>query len=285
MTPNRNSVLQWISKVVQFEPMRPSFAPTLKIATLVDSILTKRDLKNCIFADPDDTREFTNTLTWRFGIPNIEYFIFSPNRTYIDKNNPRLNFWKDIELNQSIVDLYRNRSNTEYPQPEAIPDLPSSFDLFVMQDPVGSEYNHIVDAAAHATQSKTYTVFKKHPLALTKVSGLESEYAIFIDAAYNLNHLIEKCDRVFSSWSSVSLNAMLADKPCATYDPMIFSELIPTIKSAAELRDVPPVDRTDLGKFLTWYSTKLCINVKEEGYEEKIEQRIVDHAAGSNVLV
>jgi len=285
MTPNRNTVLLWINKVVQYKEMHSSFSPTLKVATLVDSILEKRDLKNCIFADPDDAQEFTNVLTWRFGIPNLEYFIFSPNRAYIDKNNPQWNYWKNTTLDQSVVDLYRSRSNTEYPQPEGVPELPSSYNLFVMQDPVGIEYNHIVDAAAYATQSKSYTVFKRHPLALNKIVGLDSEYAIFIDASYNLNHLVEKADRVFSSWSSVSLNAMLADKPCATYDPMIFSELVPTIKSAAELKDIPPVSRNDLGKFLTWYSTKLCINVKEDGYEERIEKRILDHAAGSNVLV
>jgi hypothetical protein len=245
------------------------FPNMLKVANLVDAILEKHDLRNCIFAELYNNMNFEQTLTWRFGSPKTDLYVFTPNKMYLDKVNPFLHQWKECDIDHDVTKIF----GTKYSQGSRIIDLPDKYNLFLLQDNIGPEYDHMLDAMKYAEEQKVYTVFKQHPL--TEICIHNSDYIIFADANCNLDHLLDNADKVFSSWSSVSLNAMLKGKPCATYDTMAFSEIVPKIDSAYQLEDIEPVNQDDLSRFLSWFTHKLCIDVSKEGFEEKIEQRIV----------
>jgi hypothetical protein len=278
MRSNYNLALRWMHAVLGLPQTHYMFPDVLKVAILVDKILTERGLKNCIFAEIHSYMEFQNVLSWRFGLPNPELFVFAPNRMYIDKNNPFLELWRDCDIDDKILDVYRSRSNNKYKQPSKKLELPSSYNLFVLQDSIGSEQDHLNDALAYARDTKTYTVFKQHPL--TKIDIKQNEYAIFADSSYDLDHLLDNADAVSSSWSSTSLNAMLRGKRTATYDLMPYSEIVPRIDIAYQLENVEPVSDEVLSRFLSWFTHKLCIDVSKEDYESRIEKRIVDFSNG-----
>lgn len=267
---NFNLAFQWMYALRGMKQTHYMFRDILKVSTLVDSILEKRGLSNCIFAELYNYMDFQHTLTWRFGSPNTELYLFTPNRQYLDKTNPFLNQWRDCVIDPGITDIFR----TKYSQGERLMDLPDRYNLFVMQDGIDAEHEHMIDAMNYAREQKVYTIFKQHPLTENCIQT--SDYIIFADASYNLDHLLNHADRVSSSWSTVSLNAMLKGIPCATYDTMTFSEIVPIIRTARELEDIEAVDYSDLQRFLSWYVHKLCIDVSKEGFEERIEQRIVD---------
>jgi hypothetical protein len=126
----------------------------------------------------------------------------------------------------------------------------------------------------YAQERKVYTVFKQHPM--TDICIQNSDYVIFADKECNLDHLLDSADKVFSSWSSVSVNAMVRGKSCASYDTTPFSEILPKITTARQLEDIEPVNPNDLNRFLSWYLYELCIDITKEGYEERIEKRVVD---------
>jgi hypothetical protein len=279
MRSNLNLALKWMSAVKSKKQIHYIFPNVIKISNLVDSILEKHGLSNCIFAELDGYMNFDNTLTWRFGSPNPNLYVFTPNRMYLDKNNPFLNLWKNCDLDESVMQTF-----AKYVQPQKILELPESYNLFLMQDSLGLEYEHFMDAVRYAHERKVYTIFKQHPLTEVCTHFSDSEYTIFVDASYNLDHLVNNADKVFSSWSSVGLSAMLAGKVTATYDTMSYSEIMPRISTAYELEDVEPVDRDDLCRFLSWFTHKLCIDVTKEGFDDRIEKRIVDFSKGINVL-
>jgi hypothetical protein len=246
------------------------FPIVFKVASAVDRILEKHNLSNCIFSELYDHANFDHTLTWRFGSPNINFFVFAPNHQYLDRVNPFLNQWKTSDIDPNITDHFGSKY---IPASNKI-QLPDQYNLFLMQDSIGAEYDHLMDAINYANDRKVYTIFKQHPL--TQITIPESKYAIFADANCNLDHLLDNAERVFSSWSSVSVNAMIRGKPVASYDTTAFSEILPMINTAYELEDVQPVDQTDLKRFLSWYAHELCIDVTYSNFEERIEQRIIN---------
>jgi hypothetical protein len=246
------------------------FAQTIKVAKIVDAILEKHGLTNCIFSEIVDPMKFERKLTWRFGSPKVEFFVFTPNRQYLDRENPFLHAWKECDIDPMIT----GRFGTKYSEGNVIMELPERYNLFLMQDNMNKELDHFSDAVEYAKTHKVYTVFKQHPL--TKITVPQSEYVIFVDGSHNLSHLLDGADKVSSSYSSVSVNAMIRGKVCASYDTTPFSEILPKIKTARELEDMQPVNQDDLKRFLSWYAHKLCIDVTQEDFEERIEQRIVD---------
>ncbi len=274
---NHNLALQWMYAVKDLKQIHYMFPTVSKVSNVIDSILEKHDLHNCIFAEIYNYMDFGNTLTWRFGSPNTDLYLFTPNRMYIDKYNPFLNLWKNCDIDDGVLDNY---NQTKYMQTENLLDLPDSYNLFLMQEP--SE--HMLDAMSYARDRKVYTIFKQHPLSEVYIHFSDSEYIIMVDDSYNLDHLLNNADRIFSSYSSVSLNAMLKGIPTATYDTMTYSEIVPRISTAYELEDIEPVDYLKLKQFLSWYTHKLCIDVSKTGFEDRIEQRIVDFSKGKNVL-
>lgn len=272
---------------INYPQIHYMFADMMKLAILVDSILEKRNLRNCIFAQVEhtDSMKFENTLTWRHGSPSPKYSVFTPNRTYIERENPMLHLWKDCDVDSNILDIYTKSSNSMYIQPDNTIELPDDYNLFLLQN-IELEYYKTVDAMQYATARKIYTVFKLHPL--TKKDewdklGHKSEYTIFADSSVNLDYLLDSAKKVFSVWSSVSLNAALRGIPCATYDNISYSEIIPTIKTAYEIDNINAVNTEDLKRFLSWYTHKLCIDTSLVGFEERIEQRIVDFHSGTPI--
>ena len=103
-----------------------------------------------------------------------------------------------------------------------------------------------------------------------KEIGLTSEYCIFTNC--DLNYLINGADRVYSSNSGATLNALLARKPVATFTYTDLSEIVPVISSADDLPN-EPLDVEILMRFLSWYYHKLCINITDANASERIEER------------
>ena len=141
------------------------------------------------------------------------------------------------------------------------------------------------DAIRHAKETKTYTIFKAHPVASspnTKTwdnfikEGILNEYCIFVDGhECNVDYLIDHADLVYSSDSAVSFSAMLKGKPTATYYNTDMSEIIPTIKTSDELVDIKTIPEEDVKRFLSWYYHKLCFDIEQDDYEDKIERMVV----------
>ena len=104
--------------------------------------------------------------------------------------------------------------------------------------------------------------------------GLTSEYSIFIDNV-NTDSLIPNANRVYSADSAVSLNAMLAGKPTATFHPMDLSEVVPMITEPEELDNVEPVPLSVQNQFLSWYYHKLVIDIDSPDFESKMESIMI----------
>lgn len=256
----------------------------MRVALGVDTILSKRQLSNCIFAELGSAMEFDQTLTWRFGTPYPELYLFTPNRMYIEQNNPMLYLWQNVEPDPLILEKYRAR--TKYSQGvERDFNLPENFVLFAMQDNFPDEYVNVMRMAAYAEDQKVHVIFKQHPLTATTIAT--SDYVHFAGKSQNLDHLIRQASCVVSMGSSVCLTAALRGKPVATIAQTPFSELIPQVNKEYRVVDwigeIEPIDHEDLCRFMTWWAKHLCIDVSQEDYLERIEKRIVDFTAGTTV--
>lgn len=224
-----------------------------------------------------------NHLIYNEGSPNFYKFKMCPNGDYI-VTNPRLHLWKNTKTNPYIWETL-DSSNDKY-QVETIQfTFDQPYDLFLLQMVSTKDLRPTVDALYHATKNKRVTLFKKHPavgdgtdfdIVWKKFEsyGLITNYTILIENVDN-DALVKNARVVYSADSAVTYNALIRGIPTATYRDTDLSEIVPVIKNADCISEIPKINHTETEQFLTWYHEKLVIDVTKHDYKQK-RDRVVD---------
>jgi len=260
-----------------------------KIANTVFSVCDqhKIQVKQCTYLK----QYLEPSISFSEGSPNINFSIISRGGAYQTQGlryNPLYNIWKDVDANESTIQKINQQKNKkwigEYQEIKTNYDFP--YGLFLLQAASKWHKKQTIDALNFAKQTKTYILFKEHPVTPGSVCSDElfgsskylknyvSEYSIVAKYNENLDHLVKNSNFVFSVDSAVSFNAILHNKKCVTYKQTNLSEIVPVISTAQEILDLDKANIEDNKKFLTWYADYLCIDTNDVLFDQKIETRI-----------
>jgi len=186
-----------------------------------------------------------------------------PSQININKNDHRYYFNRELSMiGRSRVERSMNKTNRLFEKKYVMP-----------RDEWATR-----DAIKYATENKRYTIFKKShvvtPNYIKKWSdfekeGIINEFTIYTDA--NMDYLIQNSNFVYSSDSMSSFQALVMEKPTATYYNTIISEIIPVIKTAKEMENIGKIKKEIKLRFLSWFYHKLSIDIYSQDAEEKIE--------------
>lgn len=265
--------------------VKPSLPLYMKAAKTIDKYAYKHQT-SCVFIEKLKWRWATQSLTWATGRPMVNMIKITRNGEYIQSHMKHdisfRHLWKDREIDDNIIETLFAMKNDRFPQPDNIIELPDSYDLFLLQIPDSHDKEQTIDALKYARDTKRYTLFKKHPTKdhmrywnEFEEQGYVSDYSIYVDAP--TDHLVRNADRIYSSDSIVSYNALLYNKPVCTYKTNDFSEIVPMIDNAYEIDNIEPVPVDVRNRFLTWWYYNLCIDINKNDFEERIERRIINH--------
>lgn len=236
------------------------------------------DSKNQVFHIDQYKNKINGALFYSEGAPNFNLFKLTPGGEYIRKFSTNT-LWKQYEANYDILSKFTTFENNKYIQEETGSIEYDNYDLFLMQMSHTKDKQVFYDALIYATSMKVLTLFKAHPVASDKPSievwreantnGLVSDYTVFVDNV-SVDQLIENANIVYSADSAASLNAILAGKKTATFRKNDLCEIIPTISSPEELSTVTPPRMEIVSKFLNWYYNRLCIDINDDAFEDRI---------------
>lgn len=143
-----------------------------------------------------------------------------------------------------------------------------------------------LDAMKYATENKKLTLFKNPHAQGDRVrnwndlerDGFVSRYTRYVEG--NIDKMIDGANRVYSSDSMATFQAMLKGKPTASYYNLMISEVTPVITTAKDMENVRPVPHKDMLRFLSWFYHKLSIDIYTNDAQDKLEELIVQFKKG-----
>lgn len=265
-----------------------------KLASSVFSSCEKYDVpvKYITEYEPSD-----KVITFSEGSPVTNLSIITINGEYSTqkhRTNPHLNLWKNIESDDSVVEYFKSKKirKWEVSWDEKKIDFNHPYGLFALQASSGVHKEMTIDAMKFATETQTHIVFKAHPCSPSLpaehvfkkiLSEYVSEYTILVGYDADVDYLIDNADFVISPDSAVLFNALVRGKKASSYMSTNFSELIPVVHSAHQLKNLSIPSEQDRNKFLTWYRDYLCIDLEREDYENRIDERVRLYSEGASL--
>lgn len=243
----------------------------------------KLDFENVVYHQ--DQKRPIKSLVYNEGSPNFNLFKLTPFGDMIIRFSVD-DVWSTTAIDSDIFSKFSTMKNEKYHNASKEIYIDRPYDLFFMQLSKTFDYAAMQDALIYAKDSKTFTIFKGHPLAADApstdawnlFSDLHSEYSMFISEANN-HKLVQNAKRVYSADSATTLNAILLRKPVFTYRATDMFPIAPVITSAYEMSHIVPDEET-VARYLSWYLHKLCIDI-DTNFSEKIERIITMFNKGS----
>jgi hypothetical protein len=274
---------QWVSDR-RYQPLKLKNAPLLiKFSKALEESSKKYNV-SYLLGESGLTHQYDHVLIYHAGSPNFNMFKLLPGHDYIYKN-PFLNLWKECDIDSNILEVFSSMANQRYLEGDKQACTYSDYDLCLMQmEAVIPRDDEVCRKSLNfAKESKTLTLFKSHPSTAVsskttwdtyKKEGLVSDYSVFVED-FEFNSVIDGANRIYSSDSAVSFNALLKNKKVATFHEIDLSEVVPIISSHSELDNIESIPDCDRLQFLSWYYHKLSIDVLKPDYQEKIDQTVM----------
>ena len=199
----------------------------------------------------------------------------------------QLEYWKSSSIDDNIVDTIKQFNLNKY---EVGPNEDVEYNNYILFSLQSTEEHFdkrlFVDVIKWSKNNKRTIVLKLHPYTdansyiFTLLKKLKEanllEYIKVASHLYNINTLIDQCDKVWMFNSGVALNAILRGKPTATfmnseYNPMSLRCSSP---EQADLITYPSEDL--LYRYLSWFYHRYTINIGADTAVDRFTQ-LFDH--------
>lgn len=234
----------------------------------------------------------SNYLEYEEGNPNFSLFKLSPNGWFISNFSEGNQLWVQEPIDEDALAIFDGLPNAKYKSDGFIPELPEDFILFPSQGDI-DELPILLQLADKARELKTPVVIKEHPfqgpeLSLSKirsalkVAGLNGDYIWVVEADANTTEILNRAREVWTLSSGVGFSALVLGKQVIAFRDTDFSCLGNLARDVPDALSLPKISTEDRLKFLSWYINKFTINVYDELFEQKVEQRISMFSKGTH---
>lgn len=234
------------------------------------------------------TGQSKESLEYTENSPFFRLFKISPARFYLDHFD-RDYLWKRHSIDPAILSRYEKETN-KYSQSDNLFDIQHDYILFTLQSNenlADHSFNikTLIDILRWSKENRKHVYFKLHPFTsenshvvmfweALKSRGEVSEYSVLVGKDYNLDHLIDNCEALWTFSSGSGFQGVIKRKPVAHFYPNVdFRAVSQFARTPEEASLAMKPNEDELMRFLSWYYHKLTIDVSDESLIDKLNQR------------
>lgn len=257
-----------------------------------------QSIGNVMYANGDaiDVQK-SKTLYYNYGSPMSYLCKLLPDGYGFTHHKPN-DIWKKCHiesgLHQKLINLYNRGHTTRYKQlpinQEIVSKLPVNYILVPMQnvgETVWYRKNFTLlaeEMIAWSRENKTDILFKWHNGCIdhylpqrwwSEDLKEKSQYAHF-DYHLPLPYLIKNCQMVWTASSMSGIEALICNKPVATFGEVEYSEMAKLCSSVEDAYTAKLPSQEDLERWFTYYVRKYSINIYDTNVSNRIHTRLVN---------
>lgn len=231
--------------------------------------------------------EYVNKIQYSETTPFVKQIKLVPNDYFLNWF-PDLPIWKNTDIDSDIMLRIGSMNKYDQPQEQYTHDKP--YILFALQSLNFMNHNYMdvkqfAKVMLWAEHNKTDVLFKLHPfnrkndltmrywnsLRKTNAGG---KYVHLIPATYNVDHLIQNSEGVWTHSSGVAFQALVHGKPVVSMTENVDWASISSVYRNPLETIFTKTSSEDVLRFLSWYYHKLTLDSTSDNLSSLIEARL-----------